>query len=91
MHGQLLFVVHDFTCTAFKHSTIVVRQHGGQIHLNVMIAFDLHKLKMIQEEDLLEQKYFTGSMPLLTPNQHFKICCGPEVFPSTTIFKKHGV
>ena len=38
----------------------------------------------------MEQKYFTGCLPLLTPNNSFKTCGGPEAFTSTTIFKKCG-
>ena len=36
-------------------------------------------------------KYFTGSMPLLTPDRSFRICGDPEALASTTIFKKCGV
>ena len=43
------------------------------------------------KEDLLEQKYSTGSMHLLTPNHSLRTCGGPEAFTSTTIFKKYGV
>ena len=40
----------------------------------------------------MEQKYFTGNMPLLTANHTIKTCCGPDdAFTSTTIFEKHGV
>ena len=63
----------------------------GQIHFNVVKAFDPHKFKLTQEEDLLEQKYFAGSMPLLTHNHSSWTCGGPEVLTSTTIIKKCGV
>ena len=38
----------------------------------------------------MERKYFTGSMPLLTPNNPFKTCGVDEAFTSTTIFGKCG-
>ena len=37
---------------------------------------------------MLEQMYFTGSKPLLSPNHSHSTCGGPEDFTSTTIFKK---
>ena len=39
---------------------------------------------------LMEQGYFTGSMPLLTPNHSFRTCGDPKVFNSTKIFMKCG-
>ena len=39
----------------------------------------------------MEQRYFPGSMPLLTPNYGFMTCGGPKAFTSTTIFEKCGV
>ena len=69
----------------FKSGTIP-EPVGGNIHLNDVKAFDLRKLKQTQKEDLLEQKYFTGSTQLLTPNHSFKACGSPEVL--TTISKK---
>ena len=42
-------------------------------------------------EDFLEQKHFTGSMPLPTPNHSFKTCGDPEDLTSTTIAKKCSV
>ena len=32
------------------------------------------------------QKYFTGSIPLYTPNHSFEHWGGPEALPSTTFF-----
>ena len=49
------------------------------------MKFDWHK-----KDDLFEQRYFTGSMPLLTPNHIFKICDGPEAFTFSSIFMKGG-
>ena len=46
----------------------------------VSITFDGHK-----NEVLVEQKYFTGSMPLLTPNH------SPKTRGGTTIIMKCGV
>ena len=36
--------------------------------------------------DMLEQEYFTGSRPLVTPNHSFRTCGGPETFTSATIW-----
>ena len=52
---------------------------------------DLHKVKLTQKLDLLEWKYFTGSMPFLTPKHCFKTCSGLETLTSITIFKECGV
>ena len=38
----------------------------------------------------MEENYFTGSMPLLTPNSSFMKCGGPEAFTSSTIFSTCG-
>ena len=35
--------------------------------------YDLHEIRLTQKEALLEQKYFTGSMPLLTPDHSFMV------------------
>ena len=43
-----------------------------------------------QKEDLLEQKYLTGSMPLLATNHSYTTCDGPEALTSITILKKLG-
>ena len=53
--------------------------------------YDLHDIQKTSKEALLERKYFTGSMPLLTPNHGYKTCGCPEAFTSTTICKKCGV
>ena len=44
-----------------------------------------------KKEDLLEKKYFPGSMPLFTTNHSYIACGGPEVFTSTTVFNKCDV
>ena len=44
----------------------------ARLNFNAAKAFDLQKLKLTEKEDLLEQKYFTGSMPLLTPSHSSK-------------------
>ena len=36
----------------------------------------------------LSEEYFTGGMPLLTPNNSFSTCGGPEALTSTTVFEK---
>ena len=51
---------------------------------------DLLEIQLTQKEDLLEQTYFTGSMPLPTPNHCYKTCGGSEKFSPTTTFKKYG-
>ena len=68
----------------------IPKVEGGQIHLIFVTTYDLHENKLTQKEALLEQKYFTGSIPLLTPRHNPKTCSGPEAFSSTTIFKKCG-
>ena len=45
----------------------------------------------MQKEALLEQRYSTGSMPLLTSNHSFMTCGGPEAVTSATILMKCGV
>ena len=81
------------TDTTVLSLVIYPEPEGGQIHLNVVKAFDLHKLKLTQKEDLLEQeqKCLTRSIPLLNPNHSFKICGGPEFLTSATIFRNCGV
>ena len=54
------------TDTTVLNLVVSQETEGGQIHLNVTKAFDLHKLKLTQKDDFLKHKYFTGSMPLLT-------------------------
>ena len=41
----------------------------------IFVKFDLHR-----KENLREQKYFTVSMPLLTPNHSYETCVGVKVF-----------
>ena len=82
---------YRLTDTTFLNPVISPEPQGDQIHLNVVKAFDLHKLKLTQKDDLLELKYYTGSMPLLSPKTCFKTCGCPEVLTSTTIYKKCGV
>ena len=43
-----------------------------------------------QKDDVLEQKYFTGSKSLLTSNHTSKACVSYKVLNSTTICKKCG-
>ena len=50
------------------------------------MKFDWHK-----KNDLLEQKYFVGSMSLFIPCHSFSTCGCPEALPSASIFKKCGV
>ena len=39
-------------------------------------SYDLHEIKLTQKEALLGQRYFSFSMPLLTPTHSFKTCSG---------------
>ena len=48
------------------------------------------KFDWYKKEALLQQKYFTRSIPLLTPNHSYKTCHGLNVVTSTTISKKCG-
>ena len=56
-----------------------------------MKAFDLHKLKLTQKEDVLEQKCSTGSSALAYPNLNFRTCGIVKALTSSTIFKKCGI
>ena len=50
-----------------------------------------YEIELTQKEALLEQRYFTGSIPLLNPNHYsLRTCGGAEAFISTTIFMKCG-
>ena len=70
----------------FKSGTIQ-KAEGSQIHLNFVTVLWSWKNSTDKKEALLEQKYFTGSMPLLTPNHSSKTCGSPEPFTSITIVK----
>ena len=50
----------------------------------------MHVIQVIQKEALSEQRYFTGSMPLLTANHAFETCVAFKAFTSTTSFKICG-
>ena len=50
-------------------------------------SYDLHDIRLIQKEALLEGKHLTVGMPFLTPNHSFKTG-GPKAFNDATIFKK---
>ena len=52
----------------------------------ISIKFDCHN------KASLERRYFTGSIPLLTPYHRLRTCGGPghKAFTSTTTFKKCG-
>ena len=78
------------TDTTVLNPVISPEPEGGQIHLNVVKAFDLHKLKLIQKEDMLEQKYLIGNMHLLMLNHSFETCGSPDVLTSTIILKNCG-
>ena len=64
----------------FKSSNIP-KTEGGQI-LPHLCNSDMISMKhnRRQKEALLEQKYYSGSMPLLTPNHSFRTCGGPKIF-----------
>ena len=55
------------------------------VSLRIPMKFDQHT-----KGALLEQKYLTGSMNLITPNHSFKSCRDLEAFISTIIYKKCG-
>ena len=50
---------------------------------------DLHETRLTQKDAMLEEKFFTRSMPKHT-NHTFKTCEGPKTFPFTTISKTCG-
>ena len=66
-------------------------QVGKIFKVNVVKAFNRQKLELTHKEDLLEQKYFTGSMPFLTHNHCFNICGSPKALIHTTTFKKYSL
>ena len=57
----------QLTETIVLNQVISPEAEGGQIHLNVVTVLCCKKIKLTQKQDLFEQKYFTGSMPLITP------------------------
>ena len=77
--------------TSVLHLVISKKHEADQIHLMLWQSHVLEKNQLTWKEYLLEQKYFTGSMPLLNPNHIFRTCGGPDVLTLTTIFKKCGV
>ena len=55
----------------------IPKNEGGQISLHpCKKSYDLHEIRPTKKKVLLEQMYFTGGMPLLTPNHSFKTCDG---------------
>ena len=63
----------------------------ARFYLSVVTAFGLQKPKLTQTEDLLERKYSTGSMPLLTAHHTFMTLGSPCALSSTTCFIHCGV
>ena len=69
----------------------IPKTEGGHIFTSSLWqACKTNEIRLTQKEDLLEQKYFPGSIPLVTPNHCHKLCGDPEAFTSTTIFMKCG-
>ena len=77
--------------TAVLNPVISSEAESGQIHLNVVTVLCSTKNLAGAKEDLLERRYFTENMPLLTPSHSFNTCVGPDTLSSTTVFKKRGI
>ena len=55
-------------------------------------SHDLHENQLTHKVELLEWKYFTGSIPSLTdPKNSSKTCDNPQTLTETTLLKKCGV
>ena len=77
----------DTTVFILEMSTIL---RVARFTSTLWLSYDLHEIWRTQEEALLERKYFTGSMPFLTPIHSFETCGDPKASTSTTIFRKCG-
>ena len=64
---------HGSTDTTVLCPVISPETECSQIHRNAVKSYDLQKVRLTQKEDLLERKYFTESMPLLTSNHSSRI------------------
>ena len=76
--------------TTVVNLSISPRLSVARITSSLSQSYDLVEIRLTQKETLLEQRYFTGSMPLLAPNHSHTTCGGPKTFTSTTIFRKYG-
>ena len=83
-----MFAVTDSTVFNVAVSTV---PGGGRTDLLQACGSFMNRLDKHRREDLLDQRYFTGIMPLLTPNhQRFETHVSPEALAST-IYMKCGV
>ena len=79
---QIYLYVHIFLQTdptAFN-PVIFTEPEGRQIHLGVVNAFDLHKLKLTQKEDLFERKYLFREHALAYPQPQFQDMTVPRSY-----------
>ena len=76
---------HCFTSGNIRRSRVWPDSHKFCDSLMMLLK------KLTQKQDLLEWKYFTGSMSLFTPSHNFRKCGSPEALASTTIYEKCGV
>ena len=75
------------TDTTILNPVIYQKLRVARFNSALWQSYDLYEIRLTQKEAMLKQKYFTGSMPLLTPNHNLKTCGGPEAFTSTAIKK----
>ena len=68
----------------FKSSNIPKTEDGQTSPYLCKWSYDLHEI-LLTHKGIMDEKYFTGSMSLLTPNNTFKTCGGPNAVISTTI------
>ena len=73
-----------------RHRDFKSQDVGGQIHLNLVTAYDLKKNKLTQRGFVGEEIVYRG-VPLLTSNTSLKACGGPEAVACTAVFKNCGV
>ena len=68
MGGQFIFN-HPVrqTDTTVLYLVISPEREGGQIHLNVVKAFDLHKLKLTDKVDFFSRNILQGAFPYIPP------------------------
>ena len=59
--------IYIWTYITALNPVISPKLRMARLTSTLRLSYDLHEIRLSQTEALLEQKYFTGSMPLLTP------------------------
>ena len=71
-----------------EHDVIDIMEHFKSWSTDIKtISTNVGDQDTLPMDNLYEGRYFTGSMPLLTPNHSLQTCGDPEAFTTTTIFK----